>query len=99
MASTIGFKKKMSDNLNLTKINWNESVARHYKLITKRLVALINAADTLPAIIVVILTRLMQLASVGRSACDYYCNLWTSLFPPFREASDNSFSEQLNRPN
>lgn len=56
----------MPDNLNLTKINREESGARHHKLITARLVALINAADTLPAIIVVIVAPLIDTtASVG----------------------------------
>lgn len=50
----------MPDNLNLTKINRNESSARHYKLITVHLVALINMADTLPAIIVVIVAPLID---------------------------------------
>lgn len=56
----------MPDNLNLTKINRKESVSRHYKLITVRLVALINAADTSRAIIVVIVAPLIDTAaSVG----------------------------------
>lgn len=45
--------EKMLDNLNLTKINRNESYAGHHKLITFVLAGLINAADTSPIIIVV----------------------------------------------
>lgn len=45
--------QKMSDNLNLTKINCNESNNRHNKLITSCLVTLINVVDTYFAIIVV----------------------------------------------
>lgn len=52
--------EKMLDNLNLTKINRNESYAGHHKLITFVSVGLINAADTSPIIIVVSVALLID---------------------------------------
>lgn len=62
--------KETADNLDLTKINSNESSSRQHKLITR---ALINAADTSRAIIVVIVALLIDTAaSVGIIDASHY---------------------------